>query len=240
VDETKPPKENFFNRLRQMTEDDWSRHRVYAYRRWPRISKSDEPHYIGVHREPIDEEFIKAMYGSGRYALKLNNEKRTVDEHPLEIMDLACPPKLSPDELVDCPENERYHKLWPAEEKKKPAEGSADAAAVQELAGLLKTAMADRGKPEADEVKSTLISWALKQTSRERQENSPAALASLIEALKGVLPVQAKESSNQKSEALAIIAAMKDLAPKAQNPIEILQQAKDLFCARRRGLPRQR
>lgn len=31
------------------TPEDWDRHRVYIYHRWPRISKSGEPHYIGVH-----------------------------------------------------------------------------------------------------------------------------------------------------------------------------------------------
>ena len=143
--EPKPSKGNFFERLAQMTESEWDRYRVYVYRRWPRISKSGEPHYIAVHREAIDEEFIKTMYGSGRYFLKLNDPRRTVDEHPLEIMDLAYPPKLSPDELVDCPENERYHRLWPSEEKKKPVEGGADSGAVRELAGLLKTVMAVAG-----------------------------------------------------------------------------------------------
>ena len=36
---------------------------------------------------------------------------------PLEIQDLAYPPKLAADELVDCPENEKYYKLWPTQEK---------------------------------------------------------------------------------------------------------------------------
>src|SRR5215471_19930749 len=64
--ETKIPKENFFNRLAQMSQDDWDKCRVYVYRRWPRISRDDQPHYIATHRQAIDEEFIKMMYGSGR------------------------------------------------------------------------------------------------------------------------------------------------------------------------------
>jgi hypothetical protein len=86
-----------------MTAAEWDRYRVYVYRRWPRISKSGEPHYIAVHREAIDEEFIKTMYGSGRYFLKLNDPRRSVDEHPLEIMDLACPPKLFPGRACGLP-----------------------------------------------------------------------------------------------------------------------------------------
>jgi hypothetical protein len=106
--ETKIPKENFFNRLAQMTDGDWDRHRVYVYRRRPRISRDDQPHYIATHRQAIDEEFIKAMYGSGRYLLKLNDAKHTIDQAPLEIQDLAFPPKVSPDELVSCAENEKW------------------------------------------------------------------------------------------------------------------------------------
>ena len=37
---------SFFDRLRQMTEQAWDNHLVYVYRRWPHISRSDQPHYI--------------------------------------------------------------------------------------------------------------------------------------------------------------------------------------------------
>src|SRR5215470_17916900 len=60
ADEPKQPKGNFFEKLRQMSTDDWDRHRVYVYRRWPQISKDASPHYLAVHREAVDEEFIKA------------------------------------------------------------------------------------------------------------------------------------------------------------------------------------
>ena len=46
--EPKPSKGNFFERLAQMTEAEWDRYRVYVYRRWPRISKTGEPHYIAA------------------------------------------------------------------------------------------------------------------------------------------------------------------------------------------------
>jgi len=214
-----------------MTEDGWDRHRIYVYRRWPRISKAGEPHYVGVHREAIDEEFIKRLYGSGRYLLKLNDQRRTVDEHPLEIMDLNSPPKLSPDEIMDAPENERYFKLWPAQGKKNPTDSSADGAAVHELAGLLKTVIADRGKQETEDVKQTLVNWALEQTAKDREQNSPAALANLVTALKDVLLAQAKESrAPEGSEMLAIIGTLKSMQPAPQDPIAVLAQAKDLFA----------
>src|SRR5215469_4309633 len=74
----KPSKETFFNRLKQLSDDDWDRFQVYVYRRWPRISVNDKPHYIGT-RTPIDEEFIRGNYGSGRYQLRINDAKGTVD-----------------------------------------------------------------------------------------------------------------------------------------------------------------
>ena len=222
-----PPKGNFFHRMAQMTQDDWDRYRVYIYRRWPRISKDGQPHYLAVHREAVDEEFVKTMYGSGRYLLKLNDPKRTVDQAPLEIMDLACPPKVSPDELVDAPENERYHKLWPAEENKKP-EGNHDAA-VRELAGLVKLALGDKHKDEQGTVTKSLIDWALAQKDKERADSSPTAIANLVKELKGILPAQ----QAQPTDMAAILRLAKELQPPAPppapNPLEFLKQAKELF-----------
>ena len=74
-----PPAQNFLSRLAQMSDTDWERHRIYVYRRWPQITRDDSPHYIGVHRQAIDEEFVRNSYGSGRYLLKLNDPKRTID-----------------------------------------------------------------------------------------------------------------------------------------------------------------
>lgn len=231
ADDDAQPRGNFFHRLAQLTAEDWDRHRVYIYRRWPRITKTGEPHYIGIQRETLDEEAIKALYGSGRYLLKLNNARQTIDQTPLEIMDLASPPKVSPDELVDCPENEKFFKLWPPAGEKKPADGNGEGA-VKELASLLRTVLADRTRPEADDVKRTLVDWALSQTSRDREQSSPAALAELVKAVKDLMPTQAQANGGAagRSELLTVIAALKDMQPRPQNPLEILQQARDLFA----------
>jgi hypothetical protein len=235
-DEGKQPKLNFFQRLAQMTPEEWDRHRVYVYRQWPRITRDGQPHYIDKHATSLDEETIKRLYGSGRYSLRLNTEKRTIDQTSLEIMDLACPPKVSSDELVDAPENERYHKLWPSTPTApKPAEGAnaGDAAAVKELVGLLKTLVVDRGKSETDEVKNTLINWALSQTSKEREANSPGALVELVTAIKSILPNPAPAAAPDKSSemALAIIAQLKSIMQPAAPPdmLTLLQQAREIF-----------
>src|SRR5262252_2829259 len=88
VPEEKQPKLNFFHRLAQLTSDDWDRNRIYVYRRWPRVARDGQPHYIGVHREALDEPFIKALYGSGHYLLKHNDPRHTIDQTALEIMDI--------------------------------------------------------------------------------------------------------------------------------------------------------
>ena len=80
---------------------------------WPRIAKSDQPHYIGVVHQPIDELWLLENFGSGKYTLRLNNPRKTIETYVCEVHSLDKPPKLDPAELVDCPENERYHTLWP-------------------------------------------------------------------------------------------------------------------------------
>jgi hypothetical protein len=233
----KAPAEGFFSRLGQMTEAEWEQHKLYIYRRWPRVSRDDAPHYIGAHRQAIDEEFIKGMYGSGRYLLKLNNQKRTIDNASLEIQDLAFPPKLSPDELMDCPENERYHKLWPAESQKATAttaNGSSDSA-VKELAGVLKLILEKKdAAKEGDESKralNSLIDWALRQKEAERAESSPTALAILVKEIKGILPTPTPPTAPApQSDMATLLKLAKELQPApAPNPLQLLEQAKTLF-----------
>jgi hypothetical protein len=237
--EGKHSKETFFNRLKQLSEDDWDRYQIYVYRRWPRITLTDKPHYIGVHRTPVDEEFIRSTYGSGRYALRLNDAKGTVDSTGIEIQDLSHPPKVAADELIDCNENARYYKLWPAEAKKKAADGAnGNDSAVKELAGVLKMVLEkkDAGKDddEAKKAVSSLIDWALRQKDAERAESSPTALANLLKELKGILPTPAPVTAPApQTDMAALLRLAKELQPPppppAPNPLQLLEQAKGLF-----------
>jgi hypothetical protein len=237
--ESKHSKETFFNRLKQLTEDDWDRYQVYVYRRWPRITLNDKPHYIGVHRTPIDEEFIRSTYGSGRYTIRLNDVKGTVDSTSVEIQDISHPPKLNPDELIDCNENARYYKLWPIEAKKKAADGaSANDSAIKELAGVLKMVLEkkDAGKDveEAKTALNSLIEWALRQKEKEREGNSPKAFAEMMKELKGILPTPAPATAPAPQTDMATLLRLaKELQPPAPppapNPLQLLEQAKGLF-----------
>jgi hypothetical protein len=228
-------KETFFNRLKQLGDDDWDRFQVYVYRRWPRISVNDKPHYIGTHRTAVDEEFIRGNYGSGRYQLRLNDAKGTVDQTSLEIQDLSHPPKVSPDELIDCPENQRYFKLWPTATPKGADAVNGNDSAVRELAGVIKTMLAKKETSTEDaegkKALSSLIDWALKQKEKEREQNSPGAFAGLVREIKDILPAPAPPAPAPPQPDMAgILRLAKELQPPpAPNALQLLEQAKGLF-----------
>jgi hypothetical protein len=237
--EGKHSKDTFFDHLKQLSEDDWDRFQIYVYRKWPRITLNDKPHYIGVHRTPVDEEFIRSTYGSGRYAIRLNDSKGTIDSTSLEIQDLSYPPKVAADELTDCPENARYYKLWPVESKKKAADGvNANDSAVKELAAVLKMVLEkkDAGKAaeEAKTALNSLIDWALRQKEKEHDQNSPKAFADMMKELKDILPASAPAPAPaQQPDMATLLRLVKELQPPAPapapNPLQLLEQAKGLF-----------
>lgn len=140
-----PEKQSFFELVDGVSEDDWETHKIYIYRRWPRV-QSETPHYLEKVQHSIDEEWLLNAWGSGRYRLRLNSKNKALASVVCEVHDLKRPPRLEPAELVECTENERYYTLWPA--KKTPGredEGSADGAsgaAVREMGRLARQAQA--------------------------------------------------------------------------------------------------
>jgi hypothetical protein len=148
---------------------------------------------------------------------------------PVEIQDLAHPPKLDANELVDCPENERYFKLWPAAGQKASTTNDGGDSAIKELTNLLKIALTDKPKNEQDDITRTLVNWALTQKDKEREESSPSSIASLITALKGLFPSQPAPPPplpTSQPDTLEIIKHIRDLQP---DPLAVMQQAKELF-----------
>ena len=138
-------KQSFFELVDGVSEDDWETHKVYIYRRWPRV-QTETPHYLEKVQHPIDEEWLLNAWGSGRYRLRLNSKTKALASVVCEVHDLKRPPRLDPAELVDCTENQRYYSLWPAQ---KPVgredQGSADGAstaAVREMGQLARQAQA--------------------------------------------------------------------------------------------------
>lgn len=192
---------SFFDRLRQMNEQAWDNHLVYVYRRWPRISRSDQPHYIDTVRQSIDEQWLLEHHGSGRYSLRLNDKRRTIDSYVSEVHDLNHPPKVQPEELVDCPENDRYWQLWP-QPKADPAlaeqqpDSDAVATAVRELGKIA------REKPTLDKTLADLYLQTAKSrdTLVEKLAAKPdAGVADQVSALDKILGLVERLQGKEKS-----------------------------------------
>jgi hypothetical protein len=62
---------DFFDLLQQYEPGDWKHLKIYVYRCWPRIEKQEDTHYLTVISQPIDQEWVKQTFGSGRYQLLL-------------------------------------------------------------------------------------------------------------------------------------------------------------------------
>jgi len=205
------PKPTFFERLKQLSEGDWDAHQIYVYRRWPRINKSDAPHYIETVRHPIDEEWLLDHHGSGRYSLRLNDRRRTLESFVCEVHDLNRPPKTQPAEIVDCPENARYWELWPGKPGKATVSGTATAvdsaaatAAVTEMAAIAKQALQKAKETPAEPKSPDAISEATAKLVLEMAAGRDALAAKLA-----TMPQQ----------------------DKATDPLVLLKTAKDLFAA---------
>jgi hypothetical protein len=236
------PKVSFFERLQQLSETDWDKHQVYIYRRWPRISKSDSPHYLEVVRHPIEEEWLLDQHGSGRYSLRLNDRRRTLETHVCEVHDLNRPPKVQPAELIDCPDNERYQELWPEKaEKKAPlvngtlsAADSATATLAAELAALAKQALQ---KPQAEPKAPDGISDPTAKLILEMAAGRDALAAKL--ATPAPAPViDPIESLTRAADLIKKLASPAPAAPavatggplqQAKDVIELFAQMKEVF-----------
>ena len=91
-----------------MTEAEWETHLVYVYRVEPKIETADGKGYVGKFSEPIDEDYIKENYGSGKYRVYLNKDHKNVDSHVFKIIDRAYPPDLPGDEWKKNPVNRKW------------------------------------------------------------------------------------------------------------------------------------
>jgi hypothetical protein len=189
----------FFDRLRQMTEDDWDRHLLYVYRRWPRINKDGGPHYLDKLRQPIDEQGLLERFGSGRYTLRLNSTAgKTLATYVVDLHNLAFPPKIEAIELLECTENERYLKLWPPKEKaagKAEPDGSTHAnsdpltEAVKQLSGISKQLLARGGALEENQREILLDAHhrAIELVAEQAKGDGRTDQIELLDAILGVM-----------------------------------------------------
>jgi len=121
----------------------------------PVIDKKDNEHFLCKVTEPFDEDYLMRNFGSGKYYLRLNNQRgETIASKTVSLHNPAFPPKVSPDEVVRTdPRNETYFKVWapkePAAATAPPSSSAADSTAVQELSKLLNKALEQRERGSA-------------------------------------------------------------------------------------------
>lgn len=124
--------------VQRFNADDWQGKKVYLYRVWPVIDKKSDDHFIAKLSEGFDEDYLLKNWGSGRYHLRLNDAQgHTLATQNVSIHNPAHAPKVDPAEVVESdPRNKTYFEIWgPRAAKPEPA-GSAESAAVGELAKL--------------------------------------------------------------------------------------------------------
>jgi hypothetical protein len=237
--EPTPP---FFERLAALSELDWQVHKLYIYRRWPRISRSDQAHYIDQVRHPIDEAWLLEHHGSGNYSLRLNDKKRTLDSYAIEVHDLNRPPKLKPEELIECEENARYFELWPqpqpAPETEQAAESGAAAAAVHEMGRLARQAQA---RPAVDDTLADLYLQTAKARDAlvERLTATEKPAADVVDQITTLDKILAFVERVQKpaQPAAAAQPAVADQLALAREVIGLLKEMKPEPGAEARGNP---
>jgi hypothetical protein len=242
TNEQQKEESDFFQQLQQISVEGWQAgYKVYVYRVWPVIDKKDNEHFLCKVTEPFDEDYLMRNFGSGKYYLRLNNQRgETVASKTVALHNPAFPPAISPDEVVRTdPRNETYFKVWapkePAAATAPPSSSAADSTAVQELSKLLNKALEQRERGSAaDSAQSnltgSLVQWALDQTGRERENNDPTKMAALLRELKSLLP------SQQPPDGLALIekvlAITEKLNPASreaqQDPLDYVEKAVNL------------
>jgi hypothetical protein len=217
----------FFDIVRQIPEDRWDDHRIYIYRRWPRTSSFDAPRYIDQVRHPIDEQWLLEHHGSGRYGLRLNTNQGTIATHVCEVQDRARPPRVSPEEVIDCRENAQYFELWPPPEEKQPP-ADASAAAVKEM-GRLALQAQQRPVLDADvaalylETAKARDALVTKLAELQRDRTAPPAadpleiaerVVKLQKDLRGDgAPAAGPSPLQQVNETIALVERLRDLFP---------------------------
>jgi len=206
------------------------------YRLEPVINRKHGEHFISKKNGKLTREAILEEFGSGVYHLfvkDVNNKLLYKEQAPFHHH--AFPPRMDPAEVVaGDPRNEVYFRTW----GKKATDGDKSdkgPSASSDMNTVLNTVLDKTGSfdPKLADL------W--EKTARERddlskllaQKNAPPDFVAQAKAFKELFPqafqpavVTAPAPQSDKSEALAIIAAMKGMQP---DQMAMLAQAKQLF-----------
>jgi len=225
-------KESFWDYLNGLNSTDWESHMLYVYMWDPIVDLTKggrEAKYRKRYTSTLNEESLKRDVGSGTYNLKLNRldqatrKERTIRELVVNIFDPDYPPNIPPGGWLDDPRNKEWAWAKPLLEKKwavpNPAQpnGSTDPAVI-ELARIVDR-LAKSPQPNHDPLAQALITWALKQTSDEkeakreerkadRESDSPGKLAELIKIIRDLLPQPTPQNNELMTFVLSQLAAV--------------------------------
>ncbi len=239
IEQARLEKVDFFDLLQQQELDEWKRRKLYIYRVWPRVEKKDEAHYLTVISHPIDEEWLKQTFGSGRYLMLLRDSvlKKAIAQHTFSVHDIDYPPKLNSREVLECEENARYYELWPPSRNTETAEApkagtnGADAAAVavREMGDLARQAN-DKGLDEnlmklymdatraRDELAEKLATSAKPNAGAADQLSILDKVLDLVERLKADSQPSDTQRANGGMDSLAALDRAVDLLNKLRPP----------------------
>jgi hypothetical protein len=200
------------------------------YRLEPVINKSHGQHYIARKPGRFNQEDLLQEFGSGVYDLYVKDANKALSyRDQLSIHHHAHPPKVDPEEIVAShPSNAVYLRTW----GKKSANGDKpDKDTAGDLNTVLTTVLEKAGSfdPRLAELWQSTAQQRDELSKALAAQNAPPDLLALVKSIKDLLPSPSPAPSSDKSEILTLIAAMKDMQPRQQNPLELLQQARELF-----------
>ncbi len=210
--------------------------KIYIYRLWPEID-AGEKHYIGIVREPIDEDFLLRHYGSGKYMLLLKDPPRKPRTFNVPIHNPEFPPNVDAALVLSSPINSRYFQTWGAKSNGAAGKPEKEQLAEPDIAAIIRAAQ------QGNKLEPQVIEWLQDMANRrddlaaklaEGSAKNPAGdLASLLTAVKGIMPAPVAAPPPQQIDMAALLRLVKELQPPppppAPNPLQLLEQAKGLF-----------
>lgn len=110
------PTIGFFDRLKNLSRDQWENHMAYLYRTQPLTDAKKggaSSNYVTKYGQAFDEEVVKHECGSGGYKILFNQigsdgKSRTIAVYFFDILDPKFPPKILPGAWLDDPRNEKW------------------------------------------------------------------------------------------------------------------------------------
>lgn len=96
-----PAESKFFDYLDSLTAEQWEDRTVYIYRQHPPVRNPGNGHYIEKIPRAIDQEYIRAQHGGGRYLVFVKNVSTKGRERSQSVVIEGAPRLLEAQTLID-------------------------------------------------------------------------------------------------------------------------------------------